>query len=261
MSASPDSSGVTPAKVVTDAAYAEALGFAGGAPVPADLPGRHGDGLSSWPPQGDQEFTRPELNGGSRQLLTKAEPLYLRGDPAAHAFLVEAGLLSLTMASRPGRERVIGLAGPGELIGMHSAGQRNYLESAVALSQEVSLLRVPAAATAEGPLVRLLDEAALRHLERLTDQLEDTELPVPARVARTFLRLAERFGQPNDLGAIRLTLPLTHDTLASLVGAARETTSTTVQQLRDLGLVTGTRGRYLVQRSDLQEFAVQAAMA
>lgn len=201
------------------------------------------------------------LTESSRLLLSKGELLYLHGDPAANSFLIEGGLVALALAARPGRERIIGLAGPGDLVGAYGADQGYYLDSATALSHEVSLLSFPAderfeASDAVGDLLR---GAALRHLERLTNQLEDTEVPVPARVARTFLRLAERFGQANDYGAIRLTLPLTHETLAAMVGAARETTSSTVEQLRKLELVTGTRGRYIVQRGPLQEFAAQAA--
>ena len=48
---------------------------------------------------------------------------------------------------------------------------------------------------------------------------------------------------------------LTHDTLAGLVGAARETTSSAVQQLRALGLIAGTRGRYLVLPHALKRYA------
>jgi len=268
MSASPDSGSGNPAnaaaEAATDAAFANPLGSLSWTLPAADAGSATVDDAARWPLAAD---VAASLSGAgprpSRQLLSKGELLYHHGDAASWAFLVEAGLVALSMAARPGRERIIGLAGPGDLVGIHNSGQSHYLDSATALSQEVSVFRVAAADRADSGshYSELLNEASLLHLQRLTDQLEDTELPVPARLARTFLRLAERFGQSNDSGATRLTLPLTHDTLAAMVGAARETTSTTVQQLRDLGLVTGTRGRYVVQRTALQEFATQAAMA
>lgn len=234
-----------------DRALADALGHAGTLGAPGVLPN----------PQGVQEAVR----AAPRTSLDKGELLYLQGDNADSAYLVESGLLALSIAARPGRERIIGLAGPGDIIGAHTEGQRYYLDSAAALSQEVNVVQFDLLSSSFGgfgPELRyLLGLAAVHHLERLTNQLLDTELPVPARVALTFLRLAERFGQVSAEGVTRLTLPLTHDTLAAMVGAARETTSTTIEQLRKLGLVTGTRGRYVVRSDGLRAFADLATAA
>jgi CRP-like cAMP-binding protein len=97
---------------------------------------------------------------------------------------------------------------------------------------------------------------------------------VPTRVARTFLRLGDRFGQSIDDGAVasgvdrgslrrrvRLTLPLTHETIANMVGAARETTTSTIEQMRRSGLVHGTRGRYVIDVDGLADYANEAAAA
>ena len=232
-------------------AYTGSVAFVDQQPVPAELPG------AQEPP--------PSVRAAPRQSLDKGELLYMQGDAAAAAYLVESGLLALSIAARPGRERIVGLAGPGDIIGAHSEGLVRYLDTAAALSQEVNVVRLDLGGQAIsqfGADVRyLLGVAAVQHLERLTNQLEDAEAPVPARVALTFLRLAERFGQATAEGATRLTLPLTHDTIASMVGAARETTSTTIEQLRKLGLVTGTRGRYVVRGDGLRAFAELAANA
>jgi CRP-like cAMP-binding protein len=88
------------------------------------------------------------------------------------------------------------------------------------------------------------------------------------------LRLGDRFGQSIDDGTVasgadrrapsrrvRLTLPLTHETIASMVGAARETTTSTIEQMRRKGLVHGTRGRYVIDVDGLTEYANEAAAA
>src|SRR5690606_25407693 len=168
----------------TDAAFANALRGVGWSSPAADSGSTVTDDTSGWPLAADVVAS---LSGSgsspSRQLLSRGELLYHHGDPAAWAFLVEAGLVALSMAARPGRERIIGLAGPGDLVGIHNSGQSRYLESAAALSQEVSVFRIVAAGTVDNGshYASLLNEASLLHLERLTHQLEDTELPVPAR--------------------------------------------------------------------------------
>jgi CRP-like cAMP-binding protein len=95
----------------------------------------------------------------------------------------------------------------------------------------------------------------------MRDALEDTELPVTARLARTFVRLGERFGHVSEDKTVRLTLPLTHDNLAAMVGAARETTTALMGEMREQGILDGTRGRYCFNLKDLSEFAIDAAFA
>jgi CRP/FNR family transcriptional regulator, cyclic AMP receptor protein len=198
--------------------------------------------------------------------LSKGETLYLRAEPAHSGFLVEAGLLALAVDGAAGRARFVGLAGPGDLIGALSPVHPLYLETVTALGNDVVVRSLPSARQALEPdrydpaLVSALHVAAGEQLARVTHALEDAELPVSARVARAFVRLGERFGHVTEGGAVRLTLPVTHDTLAALVGAARETTTTVVQQLRDLGLVEGTRGRYRFDPARLRAFALEAGL-
>ena len=96
-------------------------------------------------------------------------------------------------------------------------------------------------------------------LQRVRDSLEDTDLPVAARLARTLLRLGQRFGHTSEAGRVHLTLPLTHDTLAALVGAARETTTALIGEMRAEGVLSGTRGRYSFEQRALLEFAYSVA--
>lgn len=244
------------------------------------------------------------LASSTTRNLDRGEPLYLQGEAAASTYVVEAGLVALSLNARPDRERIIGLAGPGDLVGALTASQGEYLESAHALSQGVAVRTVPvdqlaeASATATAEVNAAMSRAAGEHLARLTRLLEDSETPVPTRVARTLLRLGDRFGQGIDdagtgagsepagsnrvgsdrpgsdrpgsdrLGAdrrrnrrVRLTLPLTHETIANMVGAARETTTSTIEQMRRSGLVHGTRGRYVIDVDGLTDYANETAAA
>ncbi|MBX3144891.1 MAG: Crp/Fnr family transcriptional regulator [Trueperaceae bacterium] len=199
----------------------------------------------------------------SRDYL-KGEVVYSGGEASEFAFVIEAGLVALTLAAHPERERVVALAGPGDIIGELTPGTQRYLETATALSAgtRCRLLARAAHADTSGPggveLQSALALAAGRQLARLTDAMADTEVAVPARIARTLVRLGERFGHRGEDGLTRITLPITHDTLAAMVGAARETTTSVVQALRDDGLLNGTRGHYLFEPEKLSAFAARA---
>jgi len=193
---------------------------------------------------------------------SRGDRLYEAETTAEAAYIIEAGLVALELnAPRP---RIVALAGPGDVVGALAPGHGAYLESATALSGEVAVRVVDERTQAElsaSEFSALLLGAAAARVITLTHALEDGEEPVPARVARALLRLGTRFGQTMEDGTVRLTLPLTHDTLAAMVGAARETTTAVVSQLREAHLVDGTRGSYRIRPAQLAEFALEAALA
>ena len=184
--------------------------------------------------------------------LVRGDSLYLRGDASTELYRVEAGLLKLFVNTESGRERILALAGPGDYLGALDPQVARRPENAEALSRSVRL------SVLSGPFDDQLRLTALgNQLRQLRDALEDTELPVPVRLARTMERLGERFGQQQSDGSTRLTLPLTHDNLAAMVGAARETTSFVLAAMRRSGVVAGTRGVYTFSPAAMRDFAAQ----
>lgn len=190
--------------------------------------------------------------------LTKNDVLYRLGDPAETVYRVVEGLVKLSVTVANGKERILAVAGPGEPIGAIAADQPRYLESATGLSPRVRVRVVPRRDAAE-ILDHELSRATGAQLVRAYQALEDTELPVPARLARALLRLGARFGTSSADGSVRLTLPLTHENFASMVGAARETTTAVLGEMRDEGVISGTRGRYRFERERLHRYANDAS--
>ena len=186
--------------------------------------------------------------------LSRGDSLYRRGDTGTEVYRLEAGLLKLFVDTASGRERIVALAGPGDLIGTTGKHAELRGENAEALSNSA---RVSALTGATGHEAELRLAAMSWQLQQFRDTLEDAELPVPARLARTFVRLGDRFGQAGAAGRVRLTLPLTHDNLAAMVGAARETTSFVLADMRRAEVLDGTRGVYTFSPSAMREFALQ----
>lgn len=186
------------------------------------------------------------------RVLARGEALYRAGDPATALFAVEAGLVALSVASPTGRERIVGVAGPGDLVGALDPRADRHGEHAHALGAAVVVRALDPRGEGHGDAIA---RALGAHATQLRHALEDVDLPVAARLARALARLGERFGQRGEDGLVRLTLPLTHEHLAALVGAARETTTLTLSDLRRRGLVEGTRGRYRFDPARLRDAA------
>src|SRR5262249_48325888 len=99
---------------------------------------------------------------------------------------------------------------------------------------------------------------ALCRLFRYTNrrQIDLSALDVLGRVAAQLSDLASRFGTPDDDDGIRITLPITHDQLASAVATSREAVGKAMQRLTRLGLIEYQRRQVTVLDLDqLLEYA------
>lgn len=212
-------------------------------------------GLGSFEVQTGRPPAQP-LPDALRRELRKGDVLYHAQDDAVSLYRVDEGLLKLSLELVSGRERIAQLVGPGDYIGALT-GAPYYGERAEALSAKVNVSEV-AKDYADAFQPALLG-ATGEQLRRVRDALEDTDLPVAARLARTILRLGQRFGHTSETGRVHLTLPLTHDTLAALVGAARETTTALISEMRVREVLSGTRGQYSFEQAKLLEFSYEVA--
>ena len=187
---------------------------------------------------------------------------FSRGTALAHAgqvgdrvIVVLSGHVKLIRVTEDGRDVLLAIRGPGDLVGEQSAidGQPRSA-SIVALDAVEALAMAPAdflsflTATPNASLyvMRLL-VTRLRDADR--KRVEYATQDVVGRLAGRLVELVERFGA-DDGGAVRIDLPLTQEDLAGWVGASREATSRALQQMRGLGWVTTERRAITVHDLD-----------
>ncbi|HWL36903.1 MAG TPA: Crp/Fnr family transcriptional regulator [Frankiaceae bacterium] len=161
--------------------------------------------------------------------LARGETLFREGDPGEALHVVADGKVKICRTSGDGRENVIAILGPGDLLGelaIFDSQPRGATAAAVVDSTLAALGKDDFHAwLAEYPAVAssLLHALAVR-LRQTNEAMADLVFAdVPGRIAKTLLGLAERFGQPDDGGGIRVAHDLTQEELAQLVGASRET--------------------------------------
>ncbi|GAA2237081.1 Crp/Fnr family transcriptional regulator [Rarobacter faecitabidus] len=160
--------------------------------------------------------------------LPKGEVLFREGALGDQLFVITGGKIKLGRTSQDGRENLLAVLGPGEMLGelsLFDPGPRTATATAVS---DATLLELPHQrltswiTTHPAVAVPLLGALAAR-LRRTDEALADLVFSdVPGRVAKALLDLADRFGQPVSDG-IRVTHELTQEELAQLVGASRET--------------------------------------
>jgi CRP/FNR family cyclic AMP-dependent transcriptional regulator len=162
--------------------------------------------------------------------LTKGEILFREGETEDRLYVVVAGKIKLGRSGSAGRENLLAVLGPGQMFGELSVfdpGPRSTTATAVTAVEIRTLEHDELMHWIEGhPEVArsLLGQLAGR-LRRANDVVADLVFSdVPGRVAKQLLELARRFGDRKDDG-VHVHHDLTQEELAQLVGASRETST------------------------------------
>jgi CRP-like cAMP-binding protein len=191
---------------------------------------------------------------GRRVRFRRGQALFIEGDRAERVFVIEQGWVLITSLAGGGREIVLGLRGPGDVIGELSA-----LDDAPRSATAVAVGDVEATVAHGQAILGVLDDraAAIDLLRVLAARLRDADrkrlefaaLDTLGRVAWRLAELAERFGRQTPEG-IEVKLPLSQEQLASWCGASREATVKALAALRTLGCIATGRRTVLIRDAE-----------
>ncbi|QCP04109.1 Crp/Fnr family transcriptional regulator [Brevibacterium sp. CS2] len=176
----------------------------------------------------DDESTSALVKIMKPRSLRRGTALFHEGDPDDELYIVSTGKLKIGRESPDGRENLLSVVGPGEIIGeltLFDPGARSTTATAVSQTELLSLKHEDLMTW-----LRERPQAAMNLLKSLAQRLRRTNdivgdlvfSDVPGRVAKSLLDLAERFGKQAPDGTL-VAHDLTQEELAQLVGASRET--------------------------------------
>ncbi len=186
--------------------------------------------------------------------------IYRFQDRADDLYIVLEGKIKISVPTADGGERILSVLGPGDFFGeSFLSGLERHTSDAVVLTDGATVSPVcfdkVLELTQKAPNIALaLARVLAGRVQELEAQLEGSTAPVTARVGGALLAFAQRFGGDSQAGKIHLKLDLTHEELAAFVGSTRVTVTNALGELRDLGLVEGTRGSYEINTRALTEF-------
>jgi CRP/FNR family cyclic AMP-dependent transcriptional regulator len=201
---------------------------------------------------------------GRRVQFRRGQALFTEGDLAERVFVIERGWVMISSIAPGGREIVLGIRGPGDVVGDLSA-----LDSAPRSATALAVGDVEATVAPGSALTRALNDigmatellrilaARLRDADR--KRLEFAALDTLGRVAWRLQELGERFGEETSEGVV-VELPLSQEQLASWCGASREATVKALSALRSLGCIATARRSVVIRDAEaLRRHAAGAA--
>jgi CRP/FNR family transcriptional regulator, cyclic AMP receptor protein len=191
--------------------------------------------------------------------------LFRQGEPATQLHVIATGQVKLTVPTATGHERVIAVVGPEDMI-----GEAFVLEEPVYRVDAVALTEVQSCPMDHEQFLTLTLEApdfVLRFtnllatsLIRCREVLSHTFDPVKIRIAKVLLDQAKQFGSGADdpSGVVTLRTRLRHEDIASLASATRVSASMAIAELREIGVIDGSRGHYRIDVDGLSRYVDEA---
>jgi len=179
------------------------------------------------------------LRDGRRMSLPAGSTLLFEGDLSDRVVVVLDGAVRVFVTAANGREILVTVAGPGEILGEMSAVDGRAHSASVNTLDAADVALVPAAAFRS--LMHRRAEVAFavalrltRELRHVLDQRVGLEaFDVPTRLAGSMVDLADRL----DGRSGRVELPVTQRELAESCGASREAVTKALATFRARGWV------------------------
>lgn len=178
------------------------------------------------------------------------------GDSSDHVLVIEDGRVKVTSAASSGKQVLLAIRGPGDLLGEFSAIDGRPRSATVTALTIVTATVIPGGSfraflVADGKAAfGMLQIVVNRLREADVQRLEYGAYTVTERVARLLLDLSGRYGVTDD-NHVFIALPLSQDELAHAAGASREAVAKSLKRLRDCGAIRTARRRMDLLRPDL----------
>ena len=183
----------------------------------------------------------------------RGEAVFSKGDRPEFLYLLEAGHIQLVSLEESGSERILQVFKAGDIFGeiLFSVERRPFDavavdEARVAIMPRVTFLQF----LQTSPL------CGLNFIRLISDRLVVAEQDLAAlsrtwtrpRLVHVLLKLADNLGESIPQGRL-ITLPVTHESIASMIGASRVRVTSCLNQLKREGLLSK-RGRLMILRTE-----------
>jgi CRP-like cAMP-binding protein len=193
------------------------------------------------------------LKGLKPHSYKKNELIYAPGDKSDRIYLVSSGIVKIFSITVTGKETSMSLRYPGDIFGLAEiyGGECRFCFAGAYKDATVYPIK-------KDLLTKMINEnpeIATKIIGFLGKRLLEKEIyiehsvvrNVEGRVAHLFVKIAVQEGKWCEDGLVKIDFKLTHQTIADLVGASRQTVTEALNDLEKKGLILLTNKDILIK--------------
>lgn len=211
------------------------------------------------------QLSQPEqatLRALGRVLTFRAgETVCAEGEQATDVLVLTMGWVKVLTVTRGHREMILALRAPGEIVGELAGNSEGYRTATVVAVSAVSALAVghdtfSLFLDSHPGADRAYRRTVIQRWQEAADMLRSRSIHNGAqRLAGLLLDLAARHGAPAGPATV-ITVPLSQEEVASLLGTSRATVTRALAEWRGHGLISTARHQVTIHRvPDLRRLA------
>jgi len=191
----------------------------------------------------------------------KGSVIFVQGEQGERCFAIVSGSVKISAYHSDGREAVLAMLGPGDVLGELSPFDDVPRSADATAAEDTELLSLDGEALRDA--IRRHPEIGLALLRVLSKRLRTANesfqdvafFDVGGRLARRLAELASMHGVSHEDGVL-IDIAISQERLAQMIGATRESVNKALGALTRRGLVKRAGKRYLV--SDIEELRSRA---
>ncbi len=190
----------------------------------------------------------------------RSEVLLQKGDSLEYIMAIRDGFVKITSISDTGVERLLWIAGRYDIVPTEQLFSKNakvrYFYTALTKGTYYAVDKKDFLKTAtETPSLMIeIARGMSTHYDDFLEHIDAVDTAtVKERLLRTLCYLSERLSGNSIVDLYAEGLHLTHQDFAAMIGSTRETTSLTLNELRQSGLIEYDRKRFVVYVERIME--------
>ncbi len=192
--------------------------------------------------------------GAMNKSVLKGQYLFRQGEHDHAIYLIKSGKLKLIQNTEEGREIIINIIGPGDVLGETALFQEHEMTFSAIAIEDVKLCAINRSDLEL--IVQRNPEFAVRIISHLARKLnatmqqvsESSGASVKEKLLRLLLRLANEYGKTTPDMTI-IELKITQQEMGSMVGASRVKVSQVLRELKESGILRY-NGKYYMIKAD-----------
>jgi CRP-like cAMP-binding protein len=172
----------------------------------------------------------------------KGQTLFHEGNPPFGLFCINDGRIKLTKSSKEGKDSIIRIANPGEVLGHRSLFAHDYYQATATALEDCKVCFINKEYVSK--LIVSNPSVAIGIIEQLTRALGDVETKVASyyqknvreRLVDLLFEFKDKYGVEEN-NTTKLDIKLTRVELASMVGVATETLIRFISEFKEEGAI------------------------